>query len=114
MARIKTIGDDTKVSLKDRLLGSDADASGRTRNYLVKDLFSLFNDSAGYIDVEHYDIDDAGSLYDYHGGKYSSGAWVIVRYLKSDITQIRQATVSNNPTYTVLSSAWTDRSTLNY
>lgn len=58
--------------------------------------------------------DLSSTSYYYYGGTDSLGDWKINRYNKDNVTDKTSANVSNNPTATTLSTAWTSRLSLNY
>ena len=58
-------------------------------------------------------FDDLDSTYYYYGGLDSSLEWKINRFHKTTFVKA-SATEGNNPTYTTLSTAWTNRTSLTY
>ena len=59
--------------------------------------------------------DITGTVYWYYGGLTPTGAWVIHRYKIDVYPSVRTtATVSNNSSYTTLSTAWAARGSLTY
>lgn len=114
MARIKTYPVDDNVTLDEKMLASDSDAGHPTKNIIARDLWALFNEQGNGIDFRYNDIEDAVSIYDYHGGVRFDGVWIVIRYLKSDVTQRTVATQISTPFYTNIDDAWINRATLNY
>jgi len=60
------------------------------------------------------DVESASSTLTYVGKEDASGAWLIMKIDESSGTSIQYATVSNNPTVTSYSNAWSNRATLTY
>lgn len=49
MAKISTYSPDYSISVDDKLIGTDAENSNVTKNYLVGDLLDFFENSAGFV-----------------------------------------------------------------
>lgn len=92
----------------------DADDSYNTKAITLESIHSSYEANSGTLYIQYDDVDDAGSLYDYHGGLDAYDAWVVVRYLKTDLSQKTIARVAANPTMSNLGEAWTNRATLTY
>ena len=60
------------------------------------------------------DIDEASNTVTYIGKMDADGAWMIVKIDSSSGTSFTYATITNNPTYTTYSDAWTARASLTY
>ena len=65
---------------------------------------------------EASDQDIASASYQYYGFLTQDGNWIIQRFdiQVANVINYRYACVKNNAAYSVYSSAWTDRSSLQY
>lgn len=113
MARINTYPNDIPITLNDKMVGTET-GSDNTKNYPLIDVLRLFSINGTGLIITEYDVDDVGSLYDYHGGTIASGSWLITRYLKTNISDKKYAVEAENVIYTNLTDAWTNRLTLTY
>lgn len=59
-------------------------------------------------------IDEASDTLTYIGKEDGNGAWLVQKIDTSSGTVFTYATVTNNPTYTTYSDAWTARASLTY
>lgn len=67
---------------------------------------------SSFLEITETDLTD--SSYYYYGGVDANSDWVINRYDKSNLSTRTVATESNNATYSSLSTAWSNRTTLTY
>ncbi|WZE63620.1 hypothetical protein PANI_CDS0101 [Maribacter phage Panino] len=116
MGRIRSTLKYPRAELED-ILGSyvigTVSGSGDTKNYFFLDMYDAFRIQDGKIIITEYDIDTISSLYDYHGGVDAAGDWIVIRYLKTDLTKTVGREVTNG-SFNNLQDAWNSRETLLY
>ena len=59
------------------------------------------------------EVDDTDPTYFYFGWELVGSSWLVRRQLRTDSSP-SDATMSNNPTHTILAAAWAVKETLNY
>lgn len=116
MPKIRNTIDYPRASVNEMLdgyvIGTES-GSGNTKNYFFLDMYDAFKVKDGKIIITEHDVDTISSAYDYHGGLDPVGDWVVVRYLKSDLTKT-VANLATSPTFGNLSDAWDNKELLNY